>query len=256
MVKKTLRTLIFLACIVGTWELIAQLEIWPDYIFPGPRGVIANISAGFAKNSYASAIFLSMRRLFWGFSLASFIGLAGGMLFYQFPVLNATFGLLLNGLQSLPSICWMPLALLWFGLNDKAILFVVVMGSSISMLQSTLTGIHLVPRIYRQAGRTLGANKFQLYTKIILPAALPNILEGFRQSWAFAWRSLMGGEMLFVTPGLGHLLNLGRELNDIDQVAAIMILILMIGLIFDRMIFAKLLARVLAKRGLGVEDSH
>ena len=154
------------------------------------------------------------------------------------------------GLQVLPSICWLPLAILWFGLNEQAIQFVVVMGAFLSIAIATDSGIRNIPPIYVRAAETMGIGGFSLYRRVILPAAFPSIITGMKLGWSFAWRSLMAGELLFVSVGLGNLLQVGRELHDIAQVVAVMIMIVTIGLFFDRLIFAELEKRVRLKWGV------
>ena len=153
-------------------------------------------------------------------------------------------------LQSLPSICWLPMAVLWFGLTEKAILFVVVMGSLLSVTISMETGRRQLPKIYSMAGRNLGAKGLKLFLYVTLPASLPYIVSGLKQGWAFAWRSLISGEMIFVSLGLGQLLMMGRDLNDMNQVIAVMILIVAIGYVVDGLVFRTIERRLQHKWGL------
>jgi len=153
-------------------------------------------------------------------------------------------------LQSLPSICWLPLAVLWFGLTEKAILFVVVMGSLLSVTIAMEDGRRQMPKIYGMAGRNLGASGFALFWHVLLPASLPFIVSGLKQGWAFAWRSLISGEMIFVSLGLGQLLMVGRDLNDMSQVIAVMVLIIAIGYLVDGLVFQTVERRLQNKWGL------
>jgi len=139
---------------------------------------------------------------------------------------------------------------LWFGLTEKAILFVVVMGSLLAVTINTEVGVRHVPRIYLLAGRNLGANGLPLFLHVLLPASLPHLIAGLKQGWAFAWRSLISGEMIFVSLGLGHLLMMGRDLNDMSQVLAVMLLIMAIGQIVDRVVFETLENRIRRKWGV------
>jgi len=152
-----------------------------------------------------------------------------------------TIGVLALGLQTLPSVCWVPLALLWFGQTEGAMLFVVVMGTVWSVVIATDTGVRTIPPIYARAARTMGSNYFHKWTHVILPASLPYLVSGMKQGWAFAWRSLMAAE-IYVTIltgfGLGHLLHYGRELNAMDQVIGIMLVIIVIGLLADKILFS------------------
>jgi NitT/TauT family transport system permease protein len=150
----------------------------------------------------------------------------------------------------MPSICWLPLAVLWFGLSENAILFVIVMGSTLSVTISMETGRKQMPKIYSMAGRNLGARKWKLFYHVLLPASMPYIITGLKQGWAFAWRSLFAGEMLSLSLGLGQRLNAGRDNNDMPQVIAVMILIVAIGYIVDGWLFRSVERRLQHKWGL------
>jgi NitT/TauT family transport system permease protein len=192
-----------------------------------------------------------MQRLIIGFGISAVIGLVLGLAIGRKRYLAETLGSLVLGLQALPSICWLPLALLWFGLSETAILFVVVMGALLSITLSTEAGVKNTPPLYLRAARNLGARGWKMYALVILPAALPSIITGMKLGWSFAWRSLMAAELLYVSLGLGHLLMIGRELNDMSQVLAVMLVIITIGLLIDRAIFSPLEARIRERWGLG-----
>jgi NitT/TauT family transport system permease protein len=235
--KKAYKHAIFYALLIGLWFLLAKLRIWPPYVFPTPWGVSDALWAGFRDHSFWIAIGVSMKRMLLGYSLSVALGMILGLGVASNKFLEETIGGLLVSLQSLPSICWLPLAVLWFGLTEKAILFVVVMGSLLSVTIAMEDGRRQMPRIYSMAGRTLGASGFRLFWHVLLPASLPYILSGLKQGWAFAWRSLISGEMIFVSLGLGQLLMMGRDLNDMSQVIAVMILIIALGYIVDGLVF-------------------
>jgi len=149
--------------------------------------------------------------------------------------------LLALGLQGLPSVCWVPLALLWYGQTEAAMLFVVVMGTVWSVVLATEAGVRNVNPIFVRAARTMGSRWLHVWVKVIIPASLPFIVSGMKQGWAFAWRSLMAAE-IFVSIltgfGLGQLLHYGRELNAMDQVVGIMFVIVFIGLLADKVFFS------------------
>lgn len=242
-----LKRFFFYAALLGAWQTVVALEYWPEYVVPSPLSVVQTIYFGISEGHYAGGILQSLKRLAIGYVISVVVGSALGAALARFRSLEETVGSLVLGLQTLPSICWLPLSLLWFGLNDGAIIFVVVMGSVLSITTSVMAAMKQVPSLWIQASRTLGAKGASLYLNVMIPAALPAIVEGLRQGWSFAWRSLMAGELLFVTVGLGHLLNMGRELNDMAQVVAVMVMIVVIGLITDRMVFA-LADRFIARR--------
>ena len=150
----------------------------------------------------------------------------------------------------MPSICWLPLGILWFGLTDAAILLVIILGSLFSMTIATEDGIKHISPIYVKAARTMGSGGFGLYWGVVLPAALPSIVSGLKQGWSFAWRSLMAGELLFVSLGLGHLLQMGRELNDVARVFAVMTVIVAIGLFVDSFVFGAVQKKIRIRWGL------
>lgn len=150
----------------------------------------------------------------------------------------------------LTSICWFPLAILWFGLSEFSILFIVGMGTFFSVVNSTVAGVKNVPPLYLRAGLNMGAHGYVLLWEVVLPAALPSILSGLKQGWSFAWRSLMAAELLFVNLGLGHLLSVGRELNDMSQVLAVVLVILIIGIAVEMGVFAPLERHLRVRWGL------
>ncbi|GAB64023.1 ABC transporter permease component [Candidatus Jettenia caeni] len=191
-----------------------------------------------------------MKRIAIGYGISIVIGVLLGLLIGRIRIFEETLGSLISGLQTLPTICWLPLALLWFGLNDKAIIFLVAMGAVLSITIATDAGIKSVPPLYIRAAKTMGARGLNLYFEVILPAALPYIITGMKQGWSFAWRSLMAGELLIVCLGLGHLLMIGRELNDMSQVIAVMIVIIIIGILVDRLFFVKMEKHIRERWGL------
>ena len=245
--KKAYKHIIFYGILLTLWFLLAKLKIWPPYVFPTPWGVGEALWAGFADHSFWIAIGVSMKRMLLGYSLSVVLGMILGLGVASNKFLQETLGGLLVSLQSLPSICWLPLAVLWFGLTEKAILFVVVMGSLLSVTIAMEDGRHQLPKIYSMAGRNLGASGFRLFWHVLLPASLPYLLSGLKQGWAFAWRSLISGEMIFVSLGLGQLLMMGRDLNDMSQVIAVMILIVALGYLVDGLVFRSV-ERILQNR--------
>jgi NitT/TauT family transport system permease protein len=164
--------------------------------------------------------------------------------------MEESLGRLVVSMQSMPSICWLPLSILWFGLSEKAILFVVVMGSMLSISITLDSGLRNVPRVYGMVGRNFGAHSWRLFWLVLLPASLPHLVSGFKQGWAFAWRSLLAGEMIFVSLGLGQLLVMGRDLNDINQIVAVMVLVISIGFVVDGLVFRNIERRLRQKWGI------
>lgn len=232
---------LFFSCLIGLWQLAVNAQIWSPLLLPSPTNVFIYLWSAVADGSLWEATLVTVRRLLIGYGLGVLIGLPLGLLTASFRWSQDTIGVLALGLQTLPSVCWVPLALLWFGQTESAMLFVVVMGTLWSLIIATDTGVRTIPPIYGRAARSMGSSGFHTWTHVILPAALPFLLSGMKQGWAFAWRSLMAAE-IYVTIltgfGLGHLLHYGRELNAMDQVIGVMLVIVMIGLAVDKSLFA------------------
>lgn len=232
--------IIFYALLVAAWQLLFNSGIWQDFILPSPLEVLNSLVTGFQSGLFLQSILASLGRLALGYAISLGVGLVLGLLIGRVNLLKETVGSLVLGLQSLPSICWLPLAVLWFGLNDRAIIFVVVMGALFSITLGVESGVRDTSPIYLKAARNLGTRGIALYTQVIFPAAFPTILNGLKQGWSFAWRSLMAGELLYNVVSLGNLLQNGRDLLDSAQVVGVMLLIIAIGITIDALIFAPL----------------
>lgn len=190
-----------------------------------------------ADHTLYQAILGSLRRMITGFALAVLAGTVIGWTIARYEYLNRNLRPLIMGLQTLPSICWVPLTILWFGISEKAIIFAIVTGSAFSIALSVEAAIRNVDPLYIKAARTMGASESSIYRNVILPAGLPDILAGLKQGWIFAWRALISGEILTSSMGLGQLLDEGRKLSDITQVMAAILIIILIGLAVDKWVF-------------------
>ena len=248
--NKIAKQLVFYTILLGLWQGLAALKLWPPYVFPTPASVFEALRSGFSDHTFLIGIGISLKRMLVGYALSVVLGGALGLVLAQNGFLEETLGRLVVSVQSMPSICWLPLAILWFGLSEKAILFVVVMGSLLSISINVEAGLRNVPRIYAMAGRNLGASGARLFLYVLLPASLPHLVSGLKQGWAFAWRSLLAGEMIFVSLGLGQLLMMGRDLNDISQVVAVMVLIIALGFVVDGFVFRVIERNLRRKWGL------
>lgn len=239
--KRVAKALVFFAALIFFWDWLCLRHLWSPVLLPSPVAVGEYLWSVLRDGSLATATLVTLKRLLIGYGCGLAIGLPLGLLTARFKVLNDTLGLLALGLQTLPSVCWVPLALLWFGQTEAAMFFVVVMGTLWSVIIATDSGVRNVPPIFARAARTMGSRGLHTWLKVMLPAALPFIVSGMKQGWAFAWRSLMAAE-IFVTIlsgfGLGQLLHYGRELNAMDQVVGIMLVLLFIGLIADKILFS------------------
>lgn len=239
--KRMAKVLVFFAGLLLVWQLLVLAKIWSPVLVPSPFSVGRYLWEAAGDGSLASAMLVTIKRLGLGYVVGIVVGLPLGLLTARFQILEDTLGLMALGLQALPSVCWVPLALLWFGQTEAAMFFVVVMGTLWSVIIATDNGVRNVPPIYARAARTMGSSGLHTWLRVILPAALPFIVGGMKQGWAFAWRSLMAAE-IYVTIlsgfGLGHLLHYGRELNAMEQVIGIMIVLLAIGLLADKILFS------------------
>jgi NitT/TauT family transport system permease protein len=239
--RRTLVAVTFFLLLVGVWQLATLSGRWSPVLLPSPAMVCEYLWSALRDGSLTEAVEVTLRRLLIGYAIGVVIGLPLGLLTSTSDYFEDTIGALALGLQTLPSVCWVPLALLWFGQTEAAMLFVVVMGTVWSVVIATDTGARTSPPIYARAARTMGSEGFDKWTRVILPASLPFVVSGMKQGWAFAWRSLMAAE-IFVTIltgfGLGHLLQYGRELSAMDQVIGVMVVIVVIGLVADKALFS------------------
>jgi NitT/TauT family transport system permease protein len=239
--RRSLVATIFFAALVGLWQAATMVGGWSPVLLPPPQGVAEYLWAALNDGSLIEASAVTLQRLLIGYAIGVIIGLPLGLLSGTSDVFQDTIGTLALGLQTLPSVCWIPLALLWFGQTEGAMLFVVIMGTVGSVVIATSTGARSIPPIYARVARTMGSEGLDKWARVILPASLPFLISGMKQGWAFAWRSLMAAE-IFVTIltgfGLGHLLHYGRELSAMDQVIGIMLIIIVIGLIADKSLFS------------------
>ena len=242
-----------LAITLGVWQLVAWSDFRPDYVLPDPATVGRELAEQVSGMELWRAIGTTLRRAATGFALSILAGTAIGLAVVRVRLLRAAVGALITGLQTMPSIAWFPLAILLFQLSEQAILFVVVLGAAPSIANGLISGIDdLSPQLLR-AARVLGARGVTLYTSVVMPAALPAYLAGLKQGWAFAWRSLMAGELLVIIakrPSLGADLHFARELADAPRLIAVMIVILVIGMVVDG-VFSAFANGVRRRRGLG-----
>ena len=256
--KSVLRSLgppfLAIALLIVVWAWAAWADVKADYLLPSPLDVWHTFLDTFNRGVAFEVIVNSLRRAFVGFAISIVLGTLLGLVMAQVNFVRRAIGPLVTGLQILPSVAWVPAALLWFGLTNNAMLFVVIMGATPSIANGLLSGIDQIPTLYPKVGRVLGAQGISAIRFIILPAALPGYIAGLRQGWAFAWRSLMAAELIAFSPalglGLGQLLDQGRQLSDMSVVALAIIMILVVGIVVELCIFAPIERRVLRQRGL------
>lgn len=218
-------------------------------MFPSLTQVFSTLFNGLWQGQITTALLNSLRRIVIGFSIATVAGVFLGYLIWRYQLIEDTLGFVVTALQSIPSIVWFPLAIIWFGLNDFAILFIVTIGAIWTMTTSATSGFKNVPSLYQRVAKTLGSSGFHFIKTVIIPASIPQLLAGLRIAWAFSWRALMAGELLGAGGGLGHLLETGRSLGQMDLVISVMIIIAVIGTIMDRVVFVRLENAVQLKWG-------
>jgi NitT/TauT family transport system permease protein len=240
---------LFIAAFVGIWQLVYSLGIWPKVLLPSP----AMVAQSFSQLNFSLIINIgwTMWRLLIGFTISIVLGVGVGLAMVRLKDFGKTMSSFAVGLQSFPSIAWVPFAILFIGLNDFGILFVVIMSSVFSVMLATYSGIRNVPPIYISAARNMGASGLSLFRHVMIPASTPSLISGFTQAWSFAWHATIGAEILMAAfLGLGHILDVGREFQLMDQIIASMITIFVIGMIFDRLIFSKIANKVRDRWGL------
>jgi NitT/TauT family transport system permease protein len=239
--RRTLLATLFFVVLVAIWHFLVKSGVYSPVLLPSPQSVVEYLIGAARDGTLFQATGVTLRRLLVGYFIGIMIGLPLGLFTSASKFVEDTIGVLALGLQTLPSVCWIPLALLWFGQTESAMLFVVVMGTVWSVVIATDTGVRNIPPIFARAAKTMGSTGLHKWTKVILPASLPFLVSGMKQGWAFAWRSLMAAE-IYVTIltgfGLGHLLHYGRELNAMEQVIGVMLVIIAIGLLTDKILFS------------------
>lgn len=243
--KRAAICLFFFVLLIAAWHFVTLWQVargaWSPVLSPLPEDVGRYLWSALQDGTLWSATVVTMKRLLLGYFIGITIGLPVGLLTARFRWMSDTVGVLALGLQTLPSVCWVPPALLWFGQSESAMLFVVIMGTLWSVIIAAENGARNVPPIYARAAMTMGSRGLHTWVRVILPASLPFVVGGMKQGWAFAWRSLMAAEIMVTILtglGLGNLLEYGRDLNAMDQVFGIMIVIVLIGLAADKLLFS------------------
>jgi NitT/TauT family transport system permease protein len=241
------------ALALGLWQLVVWSGWRPEYVLPGPAKVFEELRDQLADGRLQRALWLTLGRAGRGYAIALVIGVIVGSIVASSKIVRSAFGSFITGLQTMPSVAWFPLALLLFKRSEAAILFVVVLGAAPSIANGLLSGIDQIPPLYMRAGRVLGAKGFTLYRRVVLPAALPGFVGGMKQGWAFAWRSLMAGELLVIIAGhqsIGVLMQNARDISDSAALMASMVVILVVGIVVDAVFFAGIDRAIRRRRGL------
>lgn len=245
-----------LVLVVAVWQLLFLLEVKPPWVLPAPLTVWEDLSGFVVTEDFRRAVFITMQRALTGFALSVLIGSLLGIAVARFKPLRAAIGSLITGLQTMPSIMWFPLAILLFQISESTIMFVVILGAVPSIANGIISGIDYVPPAFKRVGAVLGMKGLQLYRHVILPATLPSFVSGLKQGWAFAWRSLMAGELLVIVAGqgsIGALMQGAREFNNAPRVLTWIITVLVIGILVDAFFRA---ADNRIRRTWGLDQDH
>ncbi|QWA26501.1 ABC transporter permease [Streptomyces sp. JCM17656] len=252
--RKVLPPVTAVALVLVVWQLLVWAEVVPAYKLPSPSDVWGEVREAWLQGTLLDYIWTSVSRGLLGFLLALAIGTPLGLLVARVRFVRAAIGPILSGLQSLPSVAWVPPAVLWLGLNNSMMYAVILLGAVPSIANGLVAGIDQIPPLFLRAGRTLGATGLREARHVVMPAALPGYLAGLKQGWAFSWRSLMAAEIIASSPdlgvGLGQLLENGRNNSSMSQVFLAIFLILLVGIAIDLLIFSPMERRVLRTRGL------
>ena len=245
--------LLAVAIALFLWQCVVWSGWKPEYVLPGPKSVFQALWDGLVDGTIWKGIGLTLQRALLGYGLALVIGVVIGMLVARSRILRSAVGSMITGLMTMPSIAWFPLAIVLFGGKESAIMFVVVLGAAPAIANGLIAGIDNVPPILVRAGRVLGARGTNLWRHVILPASLPTFAGGLKQGWAFAWRSLLAGELIVIVrgrPSLGAQLSNARDLREMSTLLAIMIVILVLGILADGLVFGRIERTVRKRFGL------
>ncbi|MFI9201900.1 ABC transporter permease [Streptomyces sp. NPDC053048] len=256
LLTKVLPPVAAVVLVLVVWKLLVLARVTDDYKLPDPSAVWSSLRELWLGGTLLDIVWTSVSRGLLGFLAALAIGTPLGLLVARVAIVRAALGPILSGLQSLPSVAWVPAAVIWLGITDSAMYAVILLGAVPSIANGLVSGIDQVPPLYLRAGRTLGATGARGARHILLPAALPGYIAGLKQGWAFSWRSLMAAELIASSPdlglGLGQYLENARTDSDMPGVLLGIVLILFVGIAIDLIVFSPLERRVLRTRGLAV----
>ncbi|MEU0198196.1 MULTISPECIES: ABC transporter permease [unclassified Streptomyces] len=257
--SKIVPPIVAIVVVLVVWQGLISLHIVTNPSkLPSPADVWAEVEDQWLKGTLFSYIWGSVSRGLLGFLLALAIGTPLGLLVARVKFVRAAIGPILSGLQSLPSVAWVPPAVIWLGLDNSVMFTVILLGAVPSIANGLVSGVDQVPPLFLRAGRTLGATGLRGTWHIVMPAALPGYVAGLKQGWAFSWRSLMAAEIIAQSPdmgmGLGQMLEVGRTNSSMAMVFLAILLILFVGIAIDLLIFSPVERWVLRSRGLLVKS--
>lgn len=248
--QQTIKRIIFYVLILVVWQSAVKISGVSPTVMPAPTDVVQALGKSFADKTLFYDILASFRRLVIGLGIAIILGVLLGILLAKNKTADETLGTLILALQSVPGIVWLPIAIMWFGLNESAVIFIVILGAMLVVTINMRIGIKNVSPLYIKAAQTMGSEGIDLFFKVIFPASIPYAVTGIRLGWAFAWRGLMAGEILTTGPGLGYTLKYASDFGNMSLVIGVMIIIGIIGTIVDIIFFQRVEKNVIRRWGL------
>ncbi|HXR73409.1 ABC transporter permease [Actinocrinis sp.] len=255
LISRVLPPVVALVVTLAIWDLLVVMHVHSgEIMLPGPGDVWDSLTTNWGPSRMGAAIWDSVYRAAIGFAASVVIGTVIGLLVARIAPLRAAVQPLLSGLQNLPSVAWVPIGIIWFGVTSATIYTVVLLGAVPSIAVGLIDGLDRVPPIYLRVGRNLGARGLDSVRFVLIPAALPGYVSGMKQGWAFAWRSLMAAELIAISPslgpGVGQVMKFAQDNLDLSLAIGSIIIILIIGIGINQLFFAPLERRLLRTRGL------
>jgi NitT/TauT family transport system permease protein len=248
--QRTIKNIVFFSLLLIIWQSAVKIFDVSPALMPAPTDVLQALKQGFSDKTLIFDMIASFRRLAIGLTISIILGVGLGILLAKNKTADETLGTLVLALQSVPSIVWLPIAIMWFGLNESSVIFIVILGGTLVMTINMRMGIKNVPPLYIRAAQTMGSRGLDLFVKVIFPASIPYAVTGIRLAWAFAWRALMAAEILSTGPGLGYTLKYASDFGNMSMVIGIMIIIGVIGTIVDMIFFQRVEQNVIRRWGL------
>lgn len=249
-----LAPIVFVGLLLLAWEVAFRLHAGPDFLSAGPAESAKSILHLLASGQLVPSLQRTLTRLGIAYGLAILLGGFLAALMMLVPLVRHALQPLFLGMQSMPGLAWVPPALIWFGFSETSLIFVTLIGSVFAITMGFVDAFATLPPLYEKAARNMGVRGVPLLFRVTVPAATPHLVTTAKVGWSFAWRSLLGAEIIFASVGLGFLLNQGREFLDLAQVFGTMMIVLALGILFERLVFA--LAEKSIRRRWGLATSH
>ena len=224
--------MLFIIVLLLIWEIAIARH--PGQILPGPIAVAGGIIDLLHHGILFKYVVASLFRVTWGFVLAAVLAIPLGLLLGWFRRGEMALYPLVEVFRPISPLAWIPIAILWFGVGDSAAIFLIFVGCFFPMLLIAMSAVGNIPSVYMDAGRNFGLNSGEFVTRVLYPAAIPQLLVGLRITLGIAWLVVVAAEMISVNSGLGFLIVDARNAgNRYDLVVAGMVIIGLIGLLLD-----------------------